>query len=768
VNDIVLGDATAGTVTANGTITVVAGGSITTGRPVAAAGTGSDVIVQGTSIVAFNSVTAGGNVSLTATTGAISGDATVTGDLLTVRAFSGAALVTIINTLDAVVTAGPLTISDAGAITLGGLAPISVSSGSISVTASGAVTVARSVSASGVNPAANVTIQGTSIAVNADISATGTVTLIAIPGPITGSGRVLSGVFTINATGDLVVSTAFVVTRLNILGDGGTIVVDNPSNDVDQLFVSNTAAGIAAGSVTFRDADGFDIVGSTAANLVLIANGDITQSGPITGSNLAITNTAGVVALTQPTNNVGSVAIANGNRAVSYRDADAVAVAAAGIQGGAVALTAGGDLTQVGLITASSLDVVNSGGSVSLGSLANPVGTAAIANAGRAAAFRAAGALGIGAAGIQAGSLVLTTGGNVTQGGAVTTGTFQLNATGAGAVDLRAAGNAFSVLDANIGPAVLSLANAAPLTIDATETLNVGSVIVSNNVRVNTPGNLVISPVANGLLQSSTQLDLRGVQGDIQLLNGGRLAAPQILVNDSVPIQVGGNVTTPADLNIAVDQVNTLPPITGTIYEIVVAASMTVTRTLSFTRPVLLTTNTPGVTLSGSSAVTTGVTVNVGASGSRITNLAFAGFSDTAVRLSSATGVAISGISVSGSGNGLWISGTSTYTTVQGSRFTDNNVAIRLGENRTIGATGVVIGGTAAAQRNTIAGARRAGVVATGFCTGSRIIGTTFTASPRTRVPFDVRSSRGLRISGTSVQRAPTPQVPVRSVRPGP
>jgi hypothetical protein len=168
---------------------------------------------------------------------------------------------------------------------------------------------------------------------------------------------------------------------------------------------------------------------------------------------------------------------------------------------------------------------------------------------------------------------------------------------------------------------------------------------------------------------------------------------------------------------------------------------------------VLLTTNTPGVTLSGSTSVPDGVVINAGASGSRITNLAFAGFSGTAIRLISATGVAISGVQVSNSGNGLWISGDGTGTTVQGSRFTSNEFAIRLGENRTIGATGVIIGGSAVSERNTIEGARRAGVIATGFCTGTQLVGTTFTSNPATRTRFNVRSSRGLRIVNTLTER---------------
>jgi hypothetical protein len=383
----------------------------------------------------------------------------------------------------------------------------------------------------------------------------------------------------------------------------------------------------------------------------------------------------------------------------------------------------------------------------------NPVGTVSIANAGRAVAFRAAGALGIGATGIQAGSLVLTTGGSVTQSGAVTTGTFSLTTTAASVVDLRAAGNAFATLDATIGTAAVSLVNALPLTINANDTLNVASVVNTGNILVNTPGNLVVGPVANSLLQSTTLLDLRGVTGDVILINGGRLVAPQILVRGNTPVVVGGNVTTPADLNTAVDQVNSLPLIPGTLYEIIVAASMTITRTLSFTRPVLLTSTTSAITLSGSTSVPDGVVINAGASGSRITNLAFAGFSGTAIRLISATGVAISGVQVSNSGNGLWISGDGTGTTVQGSRFTSNEFAIRLGENRTIGATGVIIGGSAVSERNTIEGARRAGVIATGFCTGTQLVGTTFTSNPATRTRFNVRSSRGLRIVNTLTER---------------
>jgi hypothetical protein len=58
-------------------------------------------------------------------------------------------------------------------------------------------------------------------------------------------------------------------------------------------------------------------------------------------------------------------------------------------------------------------------------------------------------------------------------------------------------------------------------------------------------------------------------------------------------------------------------------------------------------------------------------------------------------------------------------------------------------ATGVTIGGTAAGQPNRIVSSARAGVFATGFCTGSSVIRTSFVNTP---VRYNTRGSRNLRI----------------------
>ena len=57
--------------------------------------------------------------------------------------------------------------------------------------------------------------------------------------------------------------------------------------------------------------------------------------------------------------------------------------------------------------------------------------------------------------------------------------------------------------------------------------------------------------------------------------------------------------------------------------------------------------------------------------------------------------------------------------------------------------TGVIIGGSAAGQGNTIANSSQQGVFAQGFCTNSRVVKNSF---PGTRTPFNVKLSRNLTI----------------------
>jgi len=230
------------------------------------------------------------------------------------------------------------------------------------------------------------------------------------------------------------------------------------------------------------------------------------------------------------------------------------------------------------------------------------------------------------------------------------------------------------------------------------------------------------------------------VQGTIALVSGGLVSGSPVKGNGKT-LQVGGTVTTVAALNSAVSQVNSLPTITGSPYEILVGATIALSQTLSFSRPVSLRGTSTAVALTGSAAVTNGVVIGATATGSRIASLAFSGFGGTAIQLNSVTGAAISGVKVTGingTTTGVGFGGTSTGTTLRGSQFINCGNAISI-----VAATGLTVGGTAAGQPNTVTSAAKAGVFASGICTGSSVIKTGFVT---TKQPYNVGAARGLSI----------------------
>ena len=310
---------------------------------------------------------------------------------------------------------------------------------------------------------------------------------------------------------------------------------------------------------------------------------------------------------------------------------------------------------------------------------------------------------------------------------------------GAGAVSFTDSAGALSLGNITSGP--LSIVAAGPISINQTTVSASGDVVLTTQAG----GGLQINgPQPGGLLQSSTQVNLSGVQGTIALIDGGLIVAPSIIGNGQNILigGSGGTVATTPELNAAIAAVNSLPAISGSAYEIIVTASMSLTQTLTVNRPVNLRGTSTNIVLSGSPAVVNGLTVNAGASGSRISNLAFSGFSGTGIQFnaaqrSSLTGVRVTG-TTTGTGTGFLITGSSTGTVVHGNVFANNPFGIKI-----VSATGATIGGTVAGHRNSISGAARAGVFASGFCTGSSVIRTIFSATP---VRYNTGSSRNLRV----------------------
>ena len=312
---------------------------------------------------------------------------------------------------------------------------------------------------------------------------------------------------------------------------------------------------------------------------------------------------------------------------------------------------------------------------------------------------------------------------------------------GTGAVAFTDSVGSLSLGNITSGP--LSIAAAGPVSINQTTVSATGNAVITTQAG---GGLQITGPQPGGLLQSSTQVNLSGVQGTIALINGGLIVAPTIVGNGK-RIYVGGSggtVATTPELNAAVAAVNSLPAISGSAYEIIVTANMSLTQTLTFNRPVDLHGTSANIVLSGSPAVVNGLVVNAGASGSRISSLAFSGFSGTGIQFNAAQRTSLTGVSVTGTttgtGTGLLITGNSTGTVVYGSIFANNPYGIKI-----VSATGATIGGTVASQRNSISGAARAGVFASGYCTNSSVVKTVFVNVP-TANKYNVSGSRYLTV----------------------
>jgi hypothetical protein len=700
---------------------VIAGGAA---RSITVTATNGNIGVQSKGLLQ----TTGGVVSLSATGAITAANAasvtTITGSELAIVAGGPATLSTASTSLGNVSVNGPLTLTAKGALTQKTAATIQATA--LDITGAGsAITLAN-----GGNNAGTLTVRNGAGAFSyrdtnellIDTIVGGAVTLSVgtpiVPGP--SLSQTASGSIT--------------ATTLDITSTARGVQLTNAANDVGTLSVSNPGRVV---SVT--DKNDLVIAGLTASTATLTVGGKLTQnSSPITCSLLTVISTAtqnGGVLLNTAVNDVDTLSVSNPGRRVIFTDADDLAVA--GITADSTTLNIGGNLTQSSQIVGNSLTVVATAGSVTLTNAANSVAAATISNGNRAVSFVNASALTLG--GLTVGTGSLTVGGDLTQTGPIAGSSLGITST-AGTINLLNSANNLDALTVSNGSRLFSYADTSSVAITSVGTLSVGTVTAPQQLTVTTTngGSVDVGPQANGLLQAGGTLDLRAVQGSIGMRNNGRILGNPILLPPGQGIQVGGAITTPAELNAAISTINSLTPIPGSTYEILVASSMTLTQQLSVSRPVTFRGTSQNIVLSGNSSVTNGLLLDSGASGSTIRDIAFSSFSGDAIRLTSATGVTIKGIQANNSGNGLSINGTSTNTVVQGNTFDRNQTGVSL-----ISATGALVGGAATGQGNVISSAVRQGVFASGFCTGSQVVKNTF---PGTATPYNVSASRNLTI----------------------
>jgi len=519
-------------------------------------------------------------------------------------------------------------------------------------------------------------------------------------------------------------------TSLDITAAARGVQLTNAANDVGTLTVSNPGR-----VVSFTDKNELVVGGINGSTITLDVGAPLTQTGPIVGTSLSVTSRNRGIQLTNPNNDVASLFVSNPGRVVNFTDKNSLSVS--GITGGIIGLVVGNNLTQSSPIVGSSLTVTASAGSVTLTNGGNNVPAATITNGIRPVSFTNAGALVIG--GLNMGTGTLVVGGNLSQSGPINGTSLGITST-AGTIDLRNPANNLGSLAVNNGSRLFSYSDISSIAITSAGTLSVGTVTAAQQMTVTTTngGGVDVGPQANGLLQAGGTLDLRAVQGSISIRNNGRIVGNPILLPPGKGIQVGGTITTPAELNSAIATINSLTPISGSTYEILVAASMTLTQQLAVSRPVTFRGTSQSIVLSGTTTVVNGLLLDSGASGSTIRDIAFRSFSGDAIRLNSATGITVKGIQANNSGNGVSITGASTNTVVQGNTFDRNQTGVSL-----VSATGALIGGATTGQGNVISNAVRQGVFASGFCTGSQVVKNTF---PGTATPYNVSASRNLTI----------------------
>ena len=227
-------------------------------------------------------------------------------------------------------------------------------------------------------------------------------------------------------------------------------------------------------SVTVRDGTGFALGPVATTTLTLdssAGNGAITQTGAaVVSGTTTITAGTGAVVLTHAGNDFANIGITGG--AVSVTDSNALALNSISASSLTVNTSAGnGSVTQNAAATVTGATAVNAGsGAVTLSNIGNNFGS--VGAIGGAVIVNDVNALALDAT--SAGSLAVTTGGAISQNGAVVvSGVTTVNA-GVNAITLANPGNDFASIAASGGAVSISDSNALALgAINATSlTLN--------------------------------------------------------------------------------------------------------------------------------------------------------------------------------------------------------------------------------------------------------------------------------------------------------
>ena len=701
---------------------------------------GNLVVNKPTETVTFGNFATSGNITITAASIVVDGPLVTAGAGKTVSLTALTGGVTFVDngSAEATGTGGTTKVSAAaGAIT----APATSALGGSTVTlaAGQAITFAGTVIAGVLDASSTggaIALAGAKNDIDALKIANGTraVSLTDVDGLSITS--VTGGAVSLSLGGHLTQTGPLVATSATITSTFGNMILTNAANDVGALTIDN-----ATRIVQFTDKTGLAVGGIKAGTLTLVTGGTVTQTGPVIAAAATLQNSAGTITLDSAGNDFGSLAIANGTRDVTVADSSAVALGA--VTAGAFRLAVGGNVTQTAAITATSLAVEATDGTVTLTNAANDVGTFAASNGTRAVSYTDKNAVGLGA--IQAGAFTLVAGGAVTQSQPATTTTFNVTTT-VGGVTLGNTANKLGTLSANLAGV------GAPLSVANDGQLQIAQVTTKGPVTVSTinGGSLVIGPAGTptAKLQTTSTANLSGVAGSIVMANGGTIVAPGgVTVPSGKRIQ--WNLTSDADsgagsLRTTLQTINTSKAPSQITYA--APATIKLTSPLPTVLVPLTVVGNNVLTLDGTSAGSTasGLSLAATATASSVSGVTFRNFAQAGVWISGAAASTISGITVTNSQYGVYATGAlaqgTTNTTILGSTFTGNV------QGAYLAGTGLTFG--LAGQGNTITGAAGStiGISLAGAMTGGIVQGNYVMSAP---TAISINGATGVRIGGT-------------------
>ena len=374
-------------------------------------------------------------------------------------------------------TAVNATIEDKNALSLS----TSALTGDLSVTANGDITQSGVIEVSG---ATSITATGTDITLDNSSNDFNTLALSANNATIKDANALelaasfLTGSLNITSGGDLTQSAAIGVNGSTVLAVTGDITLDHAANDMATL-------NAVANNISIRDINNLSVGALNTTNLTVTTGGALTQSGAFVVSN----NTAidAVSATLTQNNDFNTLSLEGGSAQVN--DINAVALGTSNLSG-ALGVTTAGNITQSGALDINgAASFTATGADITLDNTGNDFTSLAL-NAVNAV-VEDSNALELAVSAIT-NALNITTGGNLTQSGAIdvngatvlaVTGDITIENAANDLTSLNAAATNISVADSNnLTVAALNTTDLSITTVGAlTQT---GAFVVSNNTEI--------------------------------------------------------------------------------------------------------------------------------------------------------------------------------------------------------------------------------------------------------------------------------------------